>query len=166
MNRRYTTGEYYEKVKLLRNVYKNPAITTDVIVGFPGETDEEFDETKKYLEKIKFYEMHIFKYSKRKGTRAAVMDNQVQDTLKTIRSNVLLAMKEADSKEFRDIYIGKEVKVLFEEERMLDGQRYQTGHTEQYIKVAMKTETSLSNQLMSGKIIGFFQDDIMQIEPL
>ncbi len=164
MNRRYTAGEYYEKVKLLREVYEDPAITTDVIVGFPGETEEEFEESKEFLEKIKFYEMHIFKYSKRKGTRAAVMDEQVPDTLKTVRSNALIAMKEADSKEFRNTYIGKEVKVLFEEERMIDGKSYQTGHTEQYIKVAKRTEHTLSNILISGKIVGYLQDDIMLME--
>ena len=121
MNRRYTTGEYYEKVELLRSKFEHPAITTDVIVGFPGETEEEFEITKAFLEKIKFYEMHVFKYSKRKGTRAAVMEHQVPDDIKTKRSGILISMEQKDSREYRDCYIGKEVEVLFEEEKIING---------------------------------------------
>ena len=164
MNRHYTSGEYYEKVELLRRIFEHPAITTDVIVGFPGETEEEFDITKEFLERVKFYEMHIFKYSKRKGTRAAVMEHQVPDEIKTIRSNLLLAMERKESNAYREFYIGKEAEVLFEESRMINGKNYQIGHTRQYVKVARETEQDLSNQLISGKMCGFLQEDILLME--
>ena len=115
MNRKYTTEEYARSCQLLRKYFDHPAITTDVIVGFPGETEEEFEKTKEYLEKIHFYEMHIFKYSKRQGTRAAVMDNQVPDEIKTKRSSILIELGNRMSKEYRDYYIGLDKEVLFEE---------------------------------------------------
>lgn len=164
MNRRYTTGEYYEKVELLREVFRHPAITTDVIVGFPGETGEEFGMTRKFLEKVKFYEMHIFKYSKRQGTPAAAMEHQVPDEIKTERSNLLLAAGKEASKAYRARYIGKETEVLFEEECMINGALYQTGHTKEYIKAAKISEKSLSNKLVEGKISGFLRDDILLME--
>ena len=164
MNRHYTTGEYYEKVELLRKKFEHPAITTDVIVGFPGETEEEFEITKAFLEKIKFYEMHVFKYSKRKGTRAAVMEHQVPDEIKAKRSSELLAMEQQDSKEYRSYYIGKEVEVLFEEEKILDGESYQVGHTKQYVKAAKATGEQLDNQLVKGKLTGYLADDILCME--
>ncbi len=164
MNRKYTSGEYYEKVELLRGIFDSPAITTDVIVGFPGETQEEFDITRKYLEKIKLYEMHIFKYSKRKGTRAAEMKEQVPDEEKTRRSNLLLSMEKEYSQDYRTGYIGEEVEVLFEEEKVIDGVCYQTGHTRQYVKVAKRSEDCLSNRLIKGKTVGFLQEDILLIE--
>lgn len=166
MNRHYTTGEYFEKVGILRKVFTHPAITTDVIVGFPGETEEEFETTQEFLKKIKFYEMHIFKYSKRKGTRAAVMEDQVPDTVKTDRSNRLLAMEREDSKEYRADYIGQEVSVLFEEEKEWDGAAYQTGHTKQYVKVAVRTKKELSNQIIKGRITGFLTDEILLMEEI
>lgn len=119
MNRHYTTGEYYEKVRILRRVFGDPAITADIIVGFPGETEEEFQETKAFLEKIKFYEMHVFKYSKRKGTPAAVMENQVPEETKASRSNLLLTMEKMQSKEFRETFLGREEEILFEEGKEL-----------------------------------------------
>ncbi|TCL59513.1 threonylcarbamoyladenosine tRNA methylthiotransferase MtaB [Kineothrix alysoides] len=164
MNRKYTSGEYYEKVELLRQIFDRPAITTDVIVGFPGETQEEFDITRKYLEKIKLYEMHIFKYSKRKGTRAAEMKEQVPDEEKTRRSNLLLSMEKEYSQDYRTDYIGEEVEVLFEEEKVIDGVCYQTGHTRQYVKVAKRGEAGLSNRLIKGKAAGFLQEDMLFIE--
>lgn len=164
MNRRYTTGEYYEKVELLRSKFEHPAITTDVIVGFPGETEEEFETTRAFLEKIKFYEMHVFKYSKRKGTRAAVMENQVPDDVKTKRSSLLLAMEQQDSGEYRNDYIGKEVEVLFEEEKIIGGITYQIGHTKQYVKVAKQTQERLDNQLVKGVLTGCLEDDILLME--
>ncbi len=164
MNRHYTAGEYYEKVRLLREKYDFPAITTDVIVGFPGETEEEFAETKAFLEKIKFYEMHVFKYSQRKGTRAAVMDHQLPEEIKNARSNILLAMEREDSKEYRKHYIGKEAEVLFEEEKIIEGQVFQVGHTKQYVKVAKQSSQPLGNRLVQGTIIGFAADDILRME--
>ena len=164
MNRHYTAGQYYEKVSLLRGKYDFPAITTDVIVGFPGETEEEFAETKAFLEKIKFYEMHVFKYSRRKGTRAAVMAHQLPEEIKSARSNILLAMERKDSEEYRKHYIGKEAEVLFEEEKIIDGQAFQVGHTKQYVKVAKKSGQPLGNRLVQGIITGFAAEDILRME--
>jgi len=161
MNRHYSTDEYYEKVQLLRKYFDHPAITTDVIVGFPEETEEEFQETRTYLEKIRFYEMHVFKYSKREGTVAAAMKNQVQDMIKTQRSNLLLEMEEIQSEEFRAYYVGKEEEVLFEEEKEIQGKKYWIGHTRQYVKVAAESEEKLSNTLKKGTITGFLQKGIM-----
>ena len=164
MNRHYTTGEYYEKVRILRRVFGDPAITSDIIVGFPGETEEEFQETKAFLEKIKFYEMHVFKYSKRKGTPAAVMENQVPEETKASRSNLLLTMEKMQSKEFRETFLGREEEILFEEGKEIGGDFYQIGHTKQYVKVAKKSEKSLSNTIIAGKITKFLLDDIMLVQ--
>lgn len=164
MNRRYTTGEYFEKVEILRSYFENPAVTTDVIAGFPGETEAEFAETEAFLEKIKFYEMHIFKYSKRKGTRAASMDHQVADEIKAARSNLLISMGKAHSMEYRKSFLGQEQEVLFEEEKNVEGMRFQVGHTRQYVKVAKLSEKSLSNEIFAGKITGFLSDDMMLLE--
>ncbi|MDD2970650.1 MAG: MiaB/RimO family radical SAM methylthiotransferase [Lachnospiraceae bacterium] len=166
MNRHYTADEYYEKVELLRKYFEHPAITTDVIVGFPQETDEEFQKTREYLEKVGFYEMHIFKYSKREGTVAAAMEHQVDDTVKTQRSNILLDMERAQSEEFRQYYLGKEVEVLFEEEKEIQGTRYWIGHTGQYVRVAVESRESLANQIKKGRITNFLQQDIMRINKL
>ena len=164
MNRHYTTGEYYEKVRILRRVFGDPAITADIIVGFPGETEEEFQETKAFLEKIKFYEMHVFKYSKRKETPAAVMENQVPEETKASRSNLLLTMEKMQSKEFRETFLGREEEILFEEGKEIGGDFYQIGHTKQYVKVAKKSEKSLSNTIIAGKITKFLLDDIMLVQ--
>jgi len=164
MNRHYTTGEYYEKVRILRRVFGDPAITADIIVGFPGETEEEFQETKAFLEKIKFYEMHVFKYSKRKGPPAAVMENQVPEETKASRSNLLLTMEKMQSKEFRETFLGREEEILFEEGKEIGGDFYQIGHTKQYVKVAKKSEKSLSNTIIAGKITKFLLDDIMLVQ--
>ena len=164
MNRHYTTGEYYEKVRILRRVFGDPAITADIIVGFPGETEEEFQETKAFLEKIKFYEMHVFKYSKRKGTPAAVMENQVPEETKASRSNLRLTMEKMQSKEFRETFLGREEEILFEEGKEIGGDFYQIGHTKQYVKVAKKSEKSLSNTIIAGKITKFLLDDIMLVQ--
>ena len=166
MNRHYTTREYYESVKNLRCVFEHPAITTDVIVGFPGETDEEFEQTCTFLEQVGFYEMHIFKYSKRQGTRAAVMKDQVPDKIKTSRSARLLALEKIQSKEFRSCYIGKEAEVLFEETKELDGAHFWIGHTADYVKVALKTEENLSNCLKKVRITDFLTDEILNCNTL
>lgn len=133
MNRKYTTEEYYKGCLILRKYYDNPAITTDVIVGFPSETEEEFEVTRAFLEKVHFYEMHIFKYSRRKGTAADKMPEQVQDSVKTERSNVLLELADKMSNEYRRSYIGKKVKVLVEEKRDVYG--CYTGYTDNYMRV-------------------------------
>ncbi len=166
MNRHYTAGEYYESVKNLRRVFDHPAITTDVIVGFPGETEGEFAETVAFLEKVGFYEMHIFKYSKRQGTRAAVMKDQVPDQVKTIRSNRLLALEKEQSKDFRSHYIGEQTEVLFEETKEINGELFWVGHTADYVKVAIKTEQNLSNCLKKVFVTEFLTDEILKCNSL
>lgn len=133
MNRHYTPEEYYEKCKLLRAAFENPAITTDVIVGFPGETDEEFDKTRQFLEKVHFYEMHIFRYSRRKGTRADKMENQIPEETKAQRSSILSSLESQMTKEFRTKWTGACVKVLLEERQEINGVSYMVGHTPEYI---------------------------------
>ena len=152
MNRKYTTKEYERGCELLRKYFVHPAITTDVIVGFPGETEEEFEQTKAYLEHIHFYEMHIFKYSKRKGTRAAVMPDQIDEQIKAVRSEKLIALGHDMSKEFRKFYIGKNEEVLFEEKAVIGDKEYFVGYTKEYVKVAKKTDENLENQIVSGRI--------------
>lgn len=164
MNRKYTTKEYERGCELLRKYFVHPAITTDVIVGFPGETEEEFEQTKAYLEHIHFYEMHIFKYSKRKGTRAAVMPDQIDEQVKAARSEKLIALGHDMSKEFRKFYIGKNEEVLFEEKAVISDKEYFVGYTREYVKVAKKTDENLENQIVSGRISGMLTDEILLFE--
>lgn len=164
MNRKYTTKEYERGCELLRKYFVHPAITTDVIVGFPGETEEEFEQTKAYLEHIHFYEMHIFKYSKRKGTRAAVMPDQIDEQIKAARSEKLIALGHDMSKEFRKFYIGKNEEVLFEEKAVIGDKEYFVGYTKEYVKVAKKTDENLENQIVSGRISGVLTDEILLFE--
>ena len=164
MNRKYTTKEYERGCELLRKYFVHPAITTDVIVGFPGETEEEFEQTKAYLEHIHFYEMHIFKYSKRKGTRAAVMHDQIDEQVKAARSEKLIALGHDMSKEFRKFYIGKNEEVLFEEKAVIGDKEYFVGYTKEYVKVAKKTDENLENQIVSGRISGMLTDEILLFE--
>lgn len=164
MNRKYTTKEYERGCELLRKYFVHPAITTDVIVGFPGETEEEFEQTKAYLEHIHFYEMHIFKYSKRKGTRAAVMPDQIDEQIKAARSEKLIALGHDMSKEFRKFYIGKNEEVLFEEKAIIGDKEYFVGYTKEYVKVAKETAENLENQIVSGRISGMLTDEILLFE--
>lgn len=164
MNRKYTTKEYERGCELLRKYFVHPAITTDVIVGFPGETEEEFEQTKAYLEHIHFYEMHIFKYSKRKGTHAAVMPDQIDEQIKAARSEKLIALGHDMSKEFRKFYIGKNEEVLFEEKAVIGDKEYFVGYTKEYVKVAKKTDENLENQIVSGRISGMLTDEILLFE--
>lgn len=164
MNRKYTTKEYERGCELLRKYFVHPAITTDVIVGFPGETEEEFEQTKAYLEHIHFYEMHIFKYSKRKGTHAAVMPDQIDEQVKAARSEKLIALGHDMSKEFRKFYIGKNEEVLFEEKAVIGDKEYFVGYTKEYVKVAKKTDENLENQIVSGRISGMLTDEILLFE--
>ncbi len=152
MNRRYTSEEYFEKCQLLRKYFDNPALTTDVIVGFPGETEEEFEKSKAFVDKVNFYETHIFKYSKRQGTKAAVMENQIPEQVKTIRSNEMLEMDAQKRSAYEEALIGKTVEVLMEESIEKDGKIYQVGHTKEYVKIALETETNLQNQLTNVQI--------------
>lgn len=164
MNRKYTTKEYERGCELLRKYFVHPAITTDVIVGFPGETEEEFEQTQAYLEHIHFYEMHIFKYSKRKGTRAAVMPDQIDEQIKAARSEELIALGHDMSKEFRKFYIGKNEEALFEEKAVIGDKEYFVGYTKEYVKVAKKTDENLENQIVSGRISGMLTDEILLFE--
>lgn len=140
MNRHYTPEEYEAVCGHLRKAFAHPAITTDVIVGFPGETEEEFAETKAYLERVGFYEMHVFKYSRREGTRAAVMPDQVPESVKARRSDALLHLGKAMSRRFRESFLGEEIQVLLEEEALIGGRRYMTGHTREYVRAAVAFE--------------------------
>ena len=152
MNRRYTSEEYYEKCQLLRKYFDNPALTTDVIVGFPGETEEEFEQSRAFVDKVNFYETHIFKYSKRQGTKAAVMENQVPEQIKSLRSNVMLEMDEQKRKAYEMSFIGMEVEVLFEEKITKKETAFWVGHTKEYVKIALQTEENLQNQLTNVRI--------------
>lgn len=167
MNRHYTADEYYQGVERLRKVFEHPAITTDVIVGFPGETEEEFAITKEFLEKVNFYEMHIFKFSKRKGTRAAVMENQVPEEIKSVRSDILLEMEAKDSLEYREYYIGRSKDVLIEEKKTIKGKEYWIGHTKEYVKVGIpvdNNQNNMQNVIISGILCGKLNDDILLME--
>lgn len=161
MNRHYTPEEYYEKCKLLRTAFENPAITTDVIVGFPGETDEEFDKTRQFLEKVHFYEMHIFRYSRRKGTRADKMENQIPEETKAQRSSILSSLESQMTKEFRTKWTGACVKVLLEERQEINGVSYMVGHTPEYIKCAVETDAP-DNTIIDAIIEGELTADVMK----
>lgn len=152
MNRRYTAEEYYEKCLLLRQYFQNPALTTDVIVGFPGETQEEFEASMAFVDKVDFYETHIFKYSRREGTKAAAMEHQVDDQEKARRSSLLLELDKQKRLKYEESFLGNTVEVLMEEPVTKDGETYMTGHTKEYIKIALKTEENLRNQNVLIKI--------------
>lgn len=160
MNRRYDTAEYEAGCQMLRKYFSHPAITTDVIVGFPGETEEEFQMTREYLERIHFYEMHIFKYSRREGTKAAAMKNQVPEPEKTRRSAILLDLEKKMSEEFRNDYLGETVTALLEEKMEFEGKTYFTGYTKEYVKVAFEAGSDLTNQFVTGKISEQLTGDI------
>ena len=160
MNRRYDTAEYEVGCALLRRYFEHPAITTDVIVGFPGETDEEFETTERYLERIHFYEMHIFQYSRREGTKAAAMPDQVPEAVKKERSEKLLTLGHRMSGEFRRYYLGRQVTALLEEEFLYDGKRYYTGYTKEYVKVAVETKKDLSNTFVTGTLKTQLTEDV------
>ena len=161
MNRRYTTAQFQASVEALRKAFGNPAITTDVIVGFPGETEEEFQTTVAYLEELSLYEMHIFKYSVRKGTVAAAMKNQIVEGVKANRSAELLEMEARKSKEYRSQFLGQRVQVLMEESKNIDGKTFMIGHTREYVKVAVETDRDFSNQIMEVMTEKFLTDDIL-----
>lgn len=152
MNRRYTSGEYYEKCRILRKYFDRPALTTDVIVGFPGETEEEFRQSMEFVDKVDFYETHIFKYSRREGTKAAVMENQVSEQVKAQRSALMISLGEKKRRAYEESFVGSEVEVLVEEPDVIDGRKVQTGHTKKYIKVALESGEDLRNQIVKVRI--------------
>lgn len=152
MNRRYTTGEYFEKCVLLRQYFHNPALTTDVIVGFPGETEEEFDKSRSFIDRVDFYETHVFPYSRREGTKAAVMANQVPKAVKSRRSSELLDLSKRKQRAYEEALIGTTQEVLIEEAILYKGEIYQVGHTKEYVKIGRKTSENLINQLINVEI--------------
>ena len=163
MNRHYTAGEYLEKVELLRHYFENPAITTDVIVGFPGETEEEFERTESFLRTVHFFEMHIFKYSRRQGTKAALMAAQVPDAVKNERSARLIALGKEMGQAYIREWMGRTVEVLFEEQIEENGNLLWIGHTKEYVKVAAKISENLQGRIESGTINGFFPGDFPSV---
>lgn len=157
MNRRYTAEEYYEKCELLRKYFRNPALTTDVIVGFPGETEEEFKASRDFIDKVDFYETHVFKYSRREGTKAAAMPDQVPEEEKTRRSNILLDLSRKKQAAYEQRLLGTTQEVLIEEEIRRNGEIYQVGHTREYVKIGIRTEKKLANRLVQIEIENPFQ---------
>lgn len=157
MNRRYTAKEYMDGCKLLRKYFDHPALTTDVIVGFPGETEEEFAASQAFIDQVDFYETHVFKYSRRQGTKAAAMENQIPETEKTKRSNELLELNRKKQKAYEERLIGTTQEVLMEEAVQIDGETWQVGHTKEYVKIGRKTEENLTNQLVNVEIESHLQ---------
>ena len=157
MNRKYNTNEFKEAVELIRKYYPNVLLTADVIVGFPGETEEEFETTYKFLEKIKFYKIHVFKYSKRKGTKAATMPNQISPEKQNERSNKIIELSNKVQEEYNKQYIGKQVQVLIEEK---EG-KYYKGHTSNYMMIYVETEENLENKIVEAKITQIEQNKII-----
>lgn len=164
MNRRYNAAEYQACCEILREEFDNPAITTDVIVGFPGETEEEFAETERFLKAIHFYEMHIFKYSRRAGTRAADMPEQVPEGTKSVRSDILLALEKQQSLEYRGRFLGTEEEILLEEPIEIDGTKYMMGHTRQYVKGAVPYEEGLKNKTVKGIFTKALNEEVLLLE--
>ena len=161
MNRHYTSDEYYEKCQLIRKYIDNPAFTTDVIVGFPGETEEDYISSREFVKKVKFAELHVFKYSKRDGTVAAKMPNQIDEKIKTLRSEDLIKTGEELTKEFRQAKIGQDTTVLFEEKVLLDNKEYWVGHTVDYIKIAVPEKENLEGQIRKVNVKDFLTNEIM-----
>ena len=166
MNRHYTTEDYLRRCGILREIFDHPAITTDVIAGFPGETEEEFEETRRFLETVRFYEMHVFKYSKRQGTRAAVMEDQVPEQVKARRSDVLLELEKTMSREYRERFAGSRVSVLFEEAAEIGEKWYMMGHTPQYVKAALPLEDGMNREEFGGRIMELFASGLLNDEML
>ena len=161
MNRHYTSDEYYEKCQLIRKYIDNPAFTTDVIVGFPGETEEDYISSREFVKKVKFAELHVFKFSKRDGTVAAKMPNQIDEKIKTLRSEDLIKTGEELTKEFRQAKIGQDTTVLFEEKILLDNKEYWVGHTVDYIKIAVPEKENLEGQIRKVNVKDFLTNEIM-----
>ena len=162
MNRRYRSGEYRERCELLREVYGNPALTTDVIVGFPQESEEEFRKSYDFVDSIRFYETHIFKYSRRQGTKAAAMDGQLTEAEKSFRSEKMIELHHRHAGDYEKSMLGKILEVLIEEEYTKDGRTWYLGHSREYIKTAVpKSEVYGVNDIVSVKAEGFLEEHIM-----
>ena len=163
MNRRYSAQEYAEKCELIRKFYPAPALTTDVIVGFPQETEEDFEESYEFVKKIHFYETHIFKYSRRHGTKAASMDGQLTEAAKAQRSDRMLELHEIRAREYEEAMIGKKMELLLEEEIEIDGRPWYVGHSREYVRaVVSKTDAHRVNDLVTVKAVAFVRDHILE----
>ena len=163
MNRRYSAQEYAEKCELIRKFYPAPALTTDVIVGFPQETEEDFEESYEFVKKIHFYETHIFKYSRRHGTKAASMDGQLTEAAKAQRSDRMLELHEIRAREYEEAMIGKKMELLLEEEIEIDGRPWYVGHSREYVRaVISKTDADRVNDLVTVKAVAFVRDHILE----
>lgn len=162
MNRRYRSGEYRERCELLREVYGNPALTTDVIVGFPQESEEEFRKSYDFVDSVRFYETHIFKYSRRQGTKAAAMDGQLTEAEKSFRSEKMIELHHRHAGDYEKSMLGKNLEVLIEEEYTKDGRTWYLGHSREYIKTAVpKSEAYGVNDIVIVKAEGFLEEHIM-----
>ncbi len=164
MNRKYTAQEYYDRVIMIKSKFELPSFTTDVIVGFPGETQVEFRETIEFVKKVGFSHIHVFKYSKRAGTKAAQMTDQIPEEVKTQRSNELIALSETMAMEYKEHFMGRIEKILFEEKLQFEGETYQVGHNERYLKLAVKSLDDLSNQILEAKIFKHLTEEILLCE--
>lgn len=164
MNRKYTAEEYYARVEMIRRYFDTPSFTTDVIVGFPGETEEEFQETLDFVRKIGFSHIHVFKYSKRAGTKAAEMPEQISEEIKSKRSDELITLSDTMEKEYKEQFLGRIEKILIEERITIDGVSYQVGHNERYLKLAIPHTEDLTNQIIEAKVIGTLTDEILRCE--
>ena len=165
MNRRYSAQEYAEKCELIRKYYPAPALTTDVIVGFPMETEEDFEESYEFVKNIHFYESPIFKYSRRHGTKAAAMDGQLTEAVKAQRSEKLLELHDIRAKEYEEAMIGKTIELLLEEEIEEDGKMWYVGHSREYVRAVIeKTEAHQVNDLVEAKVTGFVTDHLLRAE--
>lgn len=160
MNRKYSAEEYLEGCRLLRKYFNNPALTTDVIVGFPQESEEEFEQSYKMIESVEFYETHIFKYSRRQGTRAAEMEGQVDEAVKTERSHKLIQLGKEKKQKYMESFLGQQVEILFEETAKIQGEEYWIGYTKEYLKVAAKSKENLENRIVLGKVERFIEEGI------
>ena len=161
MNRKYTAEEFRSCCARLRRYFDHPALTTDVIVGFPGETGEEFRATVEFLKEIEFYETHVFKFSRRKGTRADRMPDQIPEQIKNERSDVLLRLTEENSRRYRERLVGRSAEVLMEEEFCSGDARWQAGHTAEYVKIAVRGDASLANRMVRVHVDGFLEPDVL-----
>jgi threonylcarbamoyladenosine tRNA methylthiotransferase MtaB len=164
MNRKYTAEEYFHRVKMIREYFTMPSFTTDIIVGFPGETNEEFEETLEFVKQVKFSQIHVFKYSKRAGTKAAEMSDQIPEEIKSKRSNELISLAEAMSQEYKDSFLGRIEKILIEEEITIEGITYQVGHNERYLKLAVQDDRDLTNQMINATVIRNITEEILLCE--
>lgn len=164
MNRHYSADEYYDRVEILRKYFDNPAITTDIITGFPGETEEEFAETEAFVKRVNFYETHIFRYSPRKGTIAAKMPDQIYEPVKALRSDILIKINEESSHSYRERMLGQRLEILVEERKKINGKYYMIGHTRDYVMAAVSDESAKINDIVSGVALSFLNPEVILLD--